>query len=687
MFRPVIRTPLRFSALAAGIALAVSGPAGSTAEDPVRIEGLRSISTEQARKWIAPQLATVATSGPSMARADDLAFFLETEMRRQGYSQASVDWEMEGSGAAAGIVLRVSEGDALLIGTVSVEGNESLGDDAAIELLTAATRKRLGREAGETIPYVKGDLEQGRRQVEDFYGLLGFRHAAATLRTEIEGSRVHLVLGIVEGTPGRVGSITIPPAPDPALEAVIAEIRNEFEGRSFTAAIPGNLVSRLRSAAVEAGYYHAGFQVAETEAGPADGIDRIDLAVTADWGETVPVAALRVEGNRKVENAFFDRHFGKLVGQPYSPTKTNEAVDALLQSGAFETVRTDLVEDGDGSHRLDIEVEEGPSRTLGVYGGFTNYEGPVGGFEFRHLNLFGTLRKLDAAVEFSKRGGRGEVNYTDPWFLDSDFQFGTGLFALNRDEEGYEKFKTGGRYEFSRHFGPSKRDSLSLFGEAAYTDVHDAVIDPALLGDREYFAHQIGLSATRDRRDDPRHPRRGHIAQASLAAASSAFGSEIEYLKATGRLGYYLPVKDHTLRLGARGGWISPMGDTADIPIDLRFFNGGPFSVRSFQERSLGPRDPLSGEAVGGNFYTVFNAEYEIPVAAVDGLSVVPFADAGNLLFDDADASLDDLRYALGLSLRYETPIGPIRAEYGFNPDQRPGEPEGTFHFGFGLGY
>ena len=69
------------------------------------------------------------------------------------------------------------------------------------------------------------------------------------------------------------------------------------------------------------------------------------------------------------------------------------------------------------------------------------------------------------------------------------------------------------------------------------------------------------------------------------------------------------------------------------------------------------------------------------------GLSVVPFADAGNLLFDDANAGLEDLRYAVGLGLRYETPIGPLRAEYGLNPDQRPGEPEGTFHLGFGLGY
>ena len=228
---------------------------------------------------------------------------------------------------------------------------------------------------------------------------------------------------------------------------------------------------------------------------------------------------------------------------------------------------------------------------------------------------------------------------------------------------------------------------MCIRDRAAYTDVHDADIDPVFLGDRKYFSSQIGISLTHDRRDNPRRPRKGYIAQTSLSTATDLLGSEVEYLKATGRLGYYLPVGDNTLRLGARAGMISPTGDTAAIPIDLRFFSGGPDSVRSFQERSLGLHDPTSGDPVGGNFYTLFNVEYEVPLPLFDGLSIVPFADAGNLLFDDSDASLDDLRYAIGLGLRYETPIGPLRAEYGFNPDQRPGEPQGTFHVGFGFAY
>lgn len=656
-------------------------------DDPVRFEGLRTVEVAQARTWVSSQLDMLKKSGVSAARADDLAYFLETAMRQQGYSEATVDWKLEGAGEGARIVLLVAEGETFTIGRILVEGNAALEDEAVVELLTSPTRKRLRTKEGEILPYVKEDIRRGLAQVTAFYRLMGFRGAKVNLDTQLEGRRVDLRVQVEEGRESRVGHIEFPAAPTPALEAEFAKLREEFVGKLYSESVSGNLASRIRSSAVAQGYYHARVEVVEQGDVLVEGHTRVDLLVSADWGGPVAISALRVKGNEKVRTDFFERHFSKLIGRPYSPSEAYEVVNDLLQTGVLETVRTEVSPQADGSYLLDVAVEEGPSRTLGVYGGFTNYEGPIGGFEFRHLNLFGSVRKLDAAVEFSQRGARGEVKYTDPWFLDGPYQFGGGLFAVNRDEEGYEKFKTGGRYEWTRRFGRRKQDSFAIFGEAAYTDVHEAEIDPRFLGERQYFTHQLGLTLTHDRRDNPRRPRKGFLAQASLAAASAALGSEVEYWKAGGRLGYYLPFGDHTLRLGARAGLITPLGDTDEIPIDLRYFNGGPFSVRSFQERAMGLRDPSSGYAVGGNFYSVFSAEYEIPLPGVDGLSLAPFADAGNLIFDESQIRLDELRYAIGLGLRYETPIGPIRLEYGFNPDQRPGEPEGTFHLGFGLGY
>lgn len=679
------KLPLLFCLALTAASLCV--PAPLTARELVKINGLQSISPDQAWKWISSPLELIESGGVTMAKADDLAFFLENAMREQGYKGATVDWEVEGEGPSARVVLTVSEGNSLMVGGISVVGNEALETPAVIELITSTTRKRLDKKPEEAIPYVAKDIQQGKAKVVAFYKLLGFRHVEVGVDAVFAANRANLSVTVAEGVRGEVGEIEFPDPPVPSIIREYTKIRSEFVGKTFTGAVPANLASRIRAAAVDAGYFYAKVAAEEKSLEMIDGRERVNISVEAIWGEPVAIAGLRVSGNEKVNTSFFDRHFGKLLDGPYSPEETNKTVEELLQSGAFETVRTDVVAQEDGSYLLDINVEEGDSRTLGVYGGFTNYEGPVGGFEFRNLNLLGSVRRIDSAIEFSMRGARGEIEYIDPWFLGSGYQMRSGLFAINREEEGYEKFKTGGRYEMSKRFGRQMQDSIALFGEAAYTDVHDAEIDPTYLGDRHYLSHHLGISFTHDRRDDPRKPRKGYIAQTSISAASSAIGSEVEFLKATGRLGYYLPHGQNTLRFGAKTGIISPMVDTEAIPIDLRFFAGGSQSVRSFQERSLGFRDPLSGDPIGGNFYTLINFEYEMPVRQFEGLSFVPFADAGNLIIDDSDAGLTDMRYAVGLGLRYQTPIGPLRLEYGYNPDQRPGEPQGTFHIGFGFSY
>ena len=623
-----------------------------------------------------------------MARADDVSFFLENALRDRGYKEATVDWRIEdGPNGPETIVLTVSEGSSLQIGAITISGNTTVEDEGIKELLTSATTKRIDADSNDDLPYVAEDIKQGRNKIDEFYRLLGFGNVTVDVETQFEGGKANLAVIIDEGRQMKVGEISLPEAPVKEMAAGYEKILEDFSDQNFSAAIPANLQTRLRALAVDAGYYNATISATTGEPRPSEGGDVVDVNLAADWGERIRVGSITVSGNEKVTSEFFERHFDELVGQPYSPDKTNMEVEELLQTGAFETVRTDLVERDDGTVDLNIKVEEGYSRTLGVYAGFATYEGPIGGFEFRNLNLFGSVRKVDAEIELSRRGARGEIEYTDPWVFDTNYEFRGALFAVNRDEEGYEKFQTGGRYELTRRLGQQKKNALSFFGEASYTNVHEADIAPVFLGDTEYFTHSAGFSLSHDRRDSPTAPRKGWIAQTSVSVASSAIASETEFLKATGRIGVYVPVGEHTVRLGARAGAISPIGDQTAIPIDLRFFNGGAQSVRSFQERELGPFDPTSGHPIGGEFFTVFNAEYEIPIPAIDGLSVVPFADAGNLIIDTDNASLDDLRYAIGLGIRYRTPIGPLRLEYGHNPDQRPGEPSGTFHVGFGFAY
>ncbi len=657
------------------------------ASELVRIEGLNTIRLEQAEEWIASQITYIESTGVSMARADDIAYFLENAMRDRGYRNAVVEWKLAGENEQRFIQLTVNEGTTQFVQNWAINGNEALSDEAVIELMADATRKRLKLDEKAPVPLVHADLKKGRKRIIEFYTLLGFVDIEADFDLADAPEGADVTLTIVEGREHLVGEIILPPAPTDKVAEQFETVREEFSGTKFNQDVAANLQSRILSAVVDAGYFEAVVNVAQSSRDEGEDQEIVALQVDVEWGQMANITKVNVTGNAKVTDSFFQHHFSGLVDQPLSPKRTNSSVEQLLQSGAFETVRTTVVKLDDGSFQLDVSVEEAYSRTLGIFGGFTNYDGPIAGFEFRNLNLFGTVRRVNAEVEFSKRGGRGSVEYLDPWFLGTDIEFRTGLFGQNRKEEGYQKWETGLNYDFTKRFGAKKEQSVSLFGKAAYTDVHDADIAPIFLGDTKYFSHFIGVSYTLDKRDRPQLPRKGYYARVSSSVASSAIGSEVDFFRATGRLGFYHPVGKHNFRLAARAGTIQPIGDTVDIPIDLRFFNGGPNSVRSFQERALGPLDPTSGYSIGGEFYTIFNAEYEIPVGYVEGLNFVGFVDAGNLLANGGNFSFNNMRYAVGAGLRYMTPVGPLRFEYGYNPDQRINEPRGTFHAVFGFTY
>jgi outer membrane protein insertion porin family len=303
------------------------------------------------------------------------------------------------------------------------------------------------------------------------------------------------------------------------------------------------------------------------------------------------------------------------------------------------------------------------------------------GIRYLDRNLFGLGRPISFNAEIAQRLLRGEILYSDPWVFNTNFSARLRTYALNQNLFDYNKYELGIRGELSRKFG--KHVEASLFGLTRYVIIYNTSIDPEVLGLPDYIANSIGTSITVDYRDSALNPSKGWVFNSSNDLASSAFGSSIDFFRSTVRLSYYHPIGKGLLALGARGGIIVPFGSSNPLPIDERFFNGGSRSVRSYQERSLGPRD-TKGHAIGGETFTVFNAEYIHPITG--SLKGAVFFDAGSVGRNIEDG-LGVTGYAVGLGLRYDLPIGPIRVDYGFNPVQGRNQPLGALHVSFGFAF
>jgi outer membrane protein assembly factor BamA len=416
-----------------------------------------------------------------------------------------------------------------------------------------------------------------------------------------------------------------------------------------------------------------------------------------------------VSGLNRLHPSFVVKRFSKLEGKTYSPDVLDERFRTLMKTGLFNLLQIKPVPVDGHLLRLDISAEEAKSKELGFLVGYGTYEGGIVGVQYRDRDLFGYGRPLTTSVEVSQRGYKGEILYEDPFFLDTDFAFKARLAALTFEYDGYTKFELGGRLELTRKI--TKQDEVGLTFAVRHVKIIDADIKPVFLGDENYFVNTVGLTNTLDMRESPYVTPRGFLINNTLDLASNAFGSDIEFIRGTVRLGYYLPLGPKPLTpgvvedkpgtplqrwfqqswigFGARAGIIHSLtvsgpGEATAIPIDERFFNGGSDTVRSFGERDLGPHDP-KGHPIGGEFYTVFNVEYTFPIFGE--LQGALFTDAGNLLPTSEEPGLDDLRYAIGAGLRYKLPIGPIRLDYGVNPDPHPDEDFGAFHFSFGFAF
>ncbi len=487
----------------------------------------------------------------------------------------------------------------------------------------------------------------------------------------------------------------------------------DLTDQPYTDGRVADIPRRLQSYYRTRGYYGVKVDAVGTPASARDG--HVPVQVTVNAGPLYHFDGVKVKGLNRLRPSYLSRRFSKFSGKVYSPEVVEERFRELMRTGLFNVLQIKPTPIGGNLLRLDISAEEAKSKEFGFSIGYGSYVGAILGVSYRDRDLFGYGRPLTTSAEYTTRGYKGEILWEDPYFLDSDFGFKARVSAVTFDFDGYSKFELGGRVDLTRKF--SKFYEAGIVVSARRVNLTNVDIDPTLVGDKDYFVTSIGLTQTLDLRDSKVIPTRGFVFDNTVDLATSALGSDLDFIRSTARFTYFIPFtskasaatpisttghaqelgwfRRSSLALGARVGIIYPLGNTGPgsaiaIPIDERFFNGGSSTVRSFAERDLGPHD-RHDYPIGGDFFTVFNVEYTFPIwGEIEG---AVFVDAGNLLpsSDDAFASVDagikNMRYAVGAGLRYKLPIGPVRLDYGVNPNPKEDEAFGAFHFSFGFAF
>jgi len=208
----------------------------------------------------------------------------------------------------------------------------------------------------------------------------------------------------------------------------------------------------------------------------------------------------------------------------------------------------------------------------------------------------------------------------------------------------------------------------------------DPSVPPGDLLDFNYTA--VFLSPTLDLRDNPLNPTRGMLLTGEVAYTPIPSFTDIEFWSASGRFSYFFSFPGSLVfATSFQGGVIAPFGGTAEIPISLREFAGGTNTVRVFKFEGIGPK--VNGDPTGGQVFLALQSELRFPL--VGDLQGAVFSDQGGVWFDRTRVNLSEIRYAVGVGLRFVTPAGALSADVGWNPHTLAGEHPVEFHLSVGF--
>ena len=673
----------------------------------IQFEGQSAFTEKQLRSQLKEEISTINDFGLTAARADDAAFFLELAYRKHGYTKVNVHYVIE-SGERLRLI--VQEGPLQTLGNVTFAGNVHEPTDKLFDYVVGPTRQRYSK-IQQALPFVAADISEGADLVHRLYVADGYLDAVVDkprFDYNDQTNQVDAVIPINEGRQYFFGNVIFEGNTIYDGETLRGQIKDLIE-QPYTEARVADIPRRLQAYFKTRGYYAAKVQATSNPGTAAGGRVPVQVAISA--GGVYHFGDVNVTGLQRLRPSYVERRFTSLSGKAYSPDVLDQKFRTLMRSGLFSLVQINPVAEAGETLNLQISAEEAKSKQLGFSAGYGTYEGLIGGISFRELDLFGSGRPLTTSIEVSQRSYKGEILFEDPYLFDTEFGLKTRLSALTFDFDGYSKFELGGRFELDRQL--TKQYQAGVIFSIRHVEVTSAQIKSFRLGDTSYFINTIGFTQTLDFRESPLVAPRGFVADNTFDIATAGLGSDIDLVRSTLRLAYYFPFapkalspgvaedragpdnpwqkffQQSSLAVGARVGLVHSLNhsgpdEPTTIPIDERFFNGGAASVRSFGERDLGPLD-RHGNPLGGEFFTVFNVEYTFPIYGE--LQGATFFDAGNLLPTSEQPGLNEMRYGIGIGLRYKLPIGPIRLDYGFNPSPGPREDAGAFHFSFGFAF
>jgi outer membrane protein insertion porin family len=591
---------------------------------------------------------------------------LREMMAEKGYEFAEVTplvEELPSGPKLVKVTFNVDQGPKVKIRDIEFVGSEAVGD-GALKRQMKSTKEHywLSWITGRGT-YQEAKFEEDADKIVEYYrnrGYIEARVGQPEIKTledsaDKETRWIQLRVPVTEGPRYRVGEFTFE-----GNTVVKSEfLRPMFKMKS------GDWYSekRIRDGLKKAqevygggGYMEfTGFPDLQPQAaasGPMDGpaVPTVDVKMRITEGDQYFVNRITFTGNSTTRDNVIRREMRLVEGGVFNTEALKYSIRRLNQLGYFQNLEqspdgVDVQKTPDSKNEVDVtlKLQEQNRNQLTFGAGVSQFEGFFGQLAFQTSNFLGRGESLTLSLQAGSRAENYQVAFTEPFLFDRNITGGVDVYRRSIQYiNQFTQKATGGNILFGFPVADFSRLFMTYsYEQVKVTDLNPIYYDPIILAGNPFLQDSLLIGEGGQRTiskitpsfvfntvDNPIFPTTGRRFTASMDMAG--LGGNTNFLKPRIESVWFFR---HTARtsVGLRGKleYVRPIGSTVNLPIFERLFEGGEYSVRGFDIRSIGPRDPRTGLVIGGNKSLLLNAEYMIQIAGP--VRLILFYDAGQV--------------------------------------------------------
>lgn len=587
----------------------------------------------------------------------------------KGYYNAEINDRIENDGQKDFVlVLDIKENDRVYIRTITFEGNEAYTNKELVNMMTTNERTLLGFITDTGI-LQREQLKQDIQKLGAFYfnnGFVNSQIGEPVVTHDAKG--IYIKITVREGKRFKIGKVVISGDQlEKSRDDLFAGIKTKTGNHYDREALMKDM-EMITLAANDEGYAHADVNPKITSHEKEQLVD-VDFHLTR--GELVYIARIGISGNTVTRDKVIRRQLSVAEGDLYSSSKLKSSYAGLNQLRYFEEVDFQTEKAPNNKMDINIRVKEKNTGMFMIGAGYSAVDQAVIMAQVVQQNFLGYGQVLSLKASLGSKTNNYELSFTEPWLFDLPLWCKADIWKYKKEYDSYTLDTKGAGLTLGYPIWKN------IIGYAGYKLSSDNIQDVNEDTASQYIKVQAGERITSsmtftlayDTTNDNMFPSKGIKTSVSVQHAGMPLGGNTKFTKYGALVSGYYPIyRDIVFGAKARAGYLQNNDDSDDrLPIYERYVLGGINSLRGL--RYVGPVNNGTADVIGGTTMMTFTAEIVFPLIKDAGMKGVVFYDAGNTW--NGGYYLNDLRQTCGAGVRWYSPIGPLRLEYGYVLDRR----------------